>query len=230
MQHQPRGTAHRPRRIEMQVRDSGAGPGVGSAEAMDIVTRTDGIFHVRDLIPADLCRACIDLYGQDAHKRPGHTTSAAGERQLETEVKVSTDLDVGTEGAWQPLFAALHAAVNTVIEHIVTEFSALRAAPLQCTGYKIQHYQRNVGHFKWHFDAIGPGGWERQLAMIIYLNTVADGGETCFHRQALRVKPVAGSALFFPPFWTHMHCGEVPRSEDKYIISSFVRFALPGIA
>jgi hypothetical protein len=41
------------------------------------------------------------------------------------------------------------------------------------------------------------------------------------------VKPVAGDALFFPPFWTHMHCGEVPRSEDKYVISSFVSFVIP---
>jgi len=29
-------------------------------------------------------------------------------------------------------------------------------------------------------------------------------------------------------FWTHLHCGEIPKSGDKYVISSFVRFALPG--
>jgi hypothetical protein len=43
----------------------------------------------------------------------------------------------------------------------------------------------------------------------------------------LKVKPVAGDAVFFPTFWTHMHCGEIPRSEDKYIVSSFLRFDIP---
>jgi hypothetical protein len=100
--------------------------------------------------------------------------------------------------------------------------------PLQWAGYKLQHYRKGEGHFKWHFDALGAGAWDRQLAMIIYLNSVAEGGETCFHRQNLKVKPVAGDALFFPPFWTHMHCGEIPRSEDKYVISSFVSFVIPA--
>lgn len=196
---------------------------------MEIFTPSDSIFYVKDLVSQDLCRTCIETYERDARKRPGYTTSPGGERQLEAEVKVSTDLDVETEGVWAPVFAELHAAVTTVIQSILTQFSSLQVAPLQCTGYKIQHYKKDEGHFKWHFDALGRGGWERQLAMIIYLNSVEEGGETCFHRQALRIKPVAGNALFFPPFWTHMHCGEIPRSGDKYIISSFSRFVLPGM-
>lgn len=195
---------------------------------MEIFTPSDTIFYVKDLISQDLCHRCIELFRHDPRKHSGHTTSPHGERQLEVEVKVSTDLGVETEGTWAPVFAELHSAVTTVINGIAARFPALQVTPLQCTGYKIQHYKKNQGHFKWHFDALGPGGWERQLAMIIYLNSVEEGGETCFYRQDLKVKPVAGNALFFPPFWTHMHCGEIPRSGDKYIISSFVRFAIPG--
>jgi hypothetical protein len=196
---------------------------------MELFARNDSIFYVKDLISQDLCRTCIELYEHDSRKHAGHTTSAGGERQLEVEVKVSTDLAVETDGIWAPVFVELHSAVTTVIQSIAAQFSSLQVSPLQCTGYKIQHYKKNEGHFKWHFDAFGPGGWDRQLAVIIYLNSLDDGGETCFHRQDLKVKPVAGSALFFPPFWTHMHCGEIPRSGDKYIISSFIRFAIPGI-
>jgi hypothetical protein len=195
---------------------------------MDISAKSDSIFHVKDLVSQGLCHRCIDLYEHDPRKHAGYTTSAGGEKQLEVEVKVSTDLAVETGGVWTPIFLELHSAVTAVVQNIAARFSALQAAPLQCTGYKIQHYKRNEGHFKWHFDALGPGGWDRQLAVIIYLNSVEDGGETCFYRQDLKVRPVAGSALFFPPFWTHMHCGEVPRSGDKYIISSFIRFAIPG--
>ena len=197
---------------------------------MEIFTPSDTIFYVKDLISQDLCHRCIELFQHDPRKHSGFTTSPGGDRQLEVEVKVSTDLGVETDGVWTPVFAELHAAVTTVINSIVARNSALQVTPLQGTGYKIQRYKKNEGHFKWHFDALGPGGWERQLAMIIYLNSVEEGGETCFYRQDLKVKPVAGNALFFPPFWTHMHCGEIPRSGDKYVISSFVRFAIPGIA
>jgi 2OG-Fe(II) oxygenase superfamily len=196
---------------------------------MEISLRGDSIFHVQDLLPADLCRRCIELYEQDPRKHAGYTASAAGEQQLEAAVKVSTDLGIETEGVWQPIFTELHSAVTAVVQHISTQFSALQLAPLTCTGYKIQHYRKNTGHFKWHFDALGPGGWERQLAVIIYLNSIEDGGETSFYAQNLKIKPVAGQALFFPPFWTHMHCGEIPRSADKYVISSFIRFVLPGL-
>jgi len=194
---------------------------------MQILTPSDSIFYVKDLISQELCRRCIELYEHDARKHSGYTTSPGGERQLEADVKLSTDLDVETEGVWHPVFLELHSAVTAAVQNIATQCSALQLAPLQGTGYKIQHYRRSEGQFRWHFDALGPGGWERQLALIIYLNSVEEGGETRFHRQDLRVKPVAGNALLFPPFWTHMHCGEIPRSGDKYIISSFVRFVLP---
>lgn len=194
---------------------------------MEILANDACIFLVKALLPEDLCRRIIALYAQDPRKHPGYTTSPGGTRQLEQDVKISTDLDVETEGMWAPVFAELHAAVTLVVRSIAAGFPALQIAPLRCTGYKIQHYRRGEGHFKWHFDALGPGGWERQLAVVIYLNTVTEGGETSFHRQNLKYRPTAGDALFFPTFWTHLHCAEVPRSEDKYVISTFVRFDLP---
>jgi 2OG-Fe(II) oxygenase superfamily len=195
---------------------------------MEIFARDECIFYVKELLSEELCRAFIELYEHDPRKHAGYTAGAGGERQLEVNVKVSTDLDVETDGVWTAAFTELHSAVTTVILSIAAKFPSLQVAPLRCTGYKIQHYRQNQGHFKWHFDAIGPGAWDRQLALVIYLNSVADGGETCFHRQNLKIKPVAGDAVFFPTFWTHLHCGEVPRTGDKYVISSFIRFEIPG--
>jgi hypothetical protein len=195
---------------------------------MEIFARDECIFCVKELISQELCHTFIELYENNPRKHPGYTASPVGGKQLEANVKVSTDLEVETDGIWAVAFAELHSAVTTVILSIAAQFPSLQVAPLRCTGYKIQHYKRNEGHFKWHFDALGPGGWDRQLAVIVYLNSVAEGGETCFHRQNLKVKPVSGDALFFPTFWTHLHCGEMPKSGDKYVISSFIRFAIPG--
>jgi hypothetical protein len=194
---------------------------------MQIVAAPECIFYVRELLSIDLCRTLIENYQRDPNKRPGYTVDSRGEKISHDNVKVCTDLEIQDNGVWQTAHTELHTAVSRAVLGVAEQFPSLQVFPLSWTGYKIQHYKKNEGYFKWHFDALGPGAWERQIAMIIYLNSVADGGETCFHRQNLRVKPVAGDALFFPTFWTHMHCGEIARSEDKYIISSFVSFAIP---
>jgi 2OG-Fe(II) oxygenase superfamily len=195
---------------------------------MEIATVGESIFYVKQLLPSELCGAIIEEYSRDPRKHDGYAVSGRSDYKSLDAVKVSTDLGLEPEGAWAQPYTALHSAVSRAVSTLAAEFPSLQVFPLRCTGYKIQHYRRNEGHFDWHFDALGPGAWERQLAMVIYLNSVHDGGETCFHRQNLKLKPVAGDAVFFPTFWTHMHRGETPRSEDKYVISSFVCFAIPA--
>ena len=196
---------------------------------MQVFFANHDLFYVKDLLSQDLCRTILDLYGQDTRKQLGHVLRGRGEKEVENDIKASIDLVIPTEGEgpWAKVFPEINNAVNDAIDEIVAGVPALQIWPLWWTGYKIQHYPKNQGYFKWHFDAIGPGTWERQLAMVIYLNTVEEGGETTFQRQDAKVKPIAGDAVFFPTFWTHAHCGEVPVSEDKYIISSFVSFSIP---
>jgi hypothetical protein len=194
---------------------------------MEIVAAADCIFYVKELLSKDLCRTIIENYERDPRKHSGYTIGSRGEKKSYDDVKVSTDLGIENEGIWTAVHDELHLAVSRVVSSIAAQFPSLQVWPLRTTGYKIQHYKKDEGHFKWHFDALGPGAWDRQLAVIIYLNSLEGGGETCFHRQNMRVKPVVGDALFFPTFWTHMHCGEIPKSQDKYIISSFVTFAIP---
>jgi len=194
---------------------------------LEILIAGDCIFYVKELLPQELCRSAIESYERDPRRHPGYTLGSQGEKKAYDDVKVSTDLGIDNDGAWAAVHEALHQTVSRVVLSVAAQFPSLQVWPLRTTGYKIQHYKKNEGHFKWHFDALGPGAWERQLALVIFLNSVVAGGETCFHRQNLRVKPVAGDALLFPTFWTHMHCGEIPRSEDKYIVSSFVCFDIP---
>ncbi len=195
---------------------------------MEIVATTECIFYVKELLPKELCRTIIENFEREPGKHPGYTLGSHGEKRSEDPVKVSTDLGVPGEGVWTTAHDELHRCVSHVVLSIAAQFPSLQVWPLRTTGYKIQHYRKDAGLFRWHFDALGPGAWERQLAMVIFLNTVQQGGETCFHRQNLQFKPVAGDALFFPTFWTHMHCGETPRSEDKYIVSSFICFDIPA--
>lgn len=195
----------------------------------ELRTAGDCIFYVKELLSPELCRTVIENYQQDPRKRPGFTIGSRGEKKSYDDVKVSTDLDIINEGVWTAVHDELHQAVSRVVLSIAAQFPSLQIWSLRSTGYKIQHYRKDEGQFKWHFDALGPGAWDRQLALVIYLNSVEAGGETCFHRQNVKVRPVAGDAVVFPPFWTHMHCSEIPRSADKYIISSFVTFVIPAL-
>lgn len=193
----------------------------------EIIPAIESIFYVKQLLSSELCQTIIANYHRDPAKHPGYAISGDGNKRLHDDVKVSTDLVIPQQGAWAAAFEELNRAVDGTLRQLVAQLPSMQVWPLWWTGYKIQHYPKNQGHFKWHFDAVGPGTWHRQMAMVIYLNAVRDGGETCFHRQNLRIKPVAGDAIFFPTFWTHAHCGEIPRSEDKYVITSFISFVIP---
>jgi len=197
---------------------------------MEILPAVECIYYVKELLPKELCREIIEQFERDPSKHPGYTIGSHGEKKAADPVKASTDLGIPNDAIWAKVHDELHRTVSLAVASIAAQFPSLQVWPLRTTGYKIQHYAKGTGYFRWHFDALGPGAWERQLAMIIYLNSVEQGGETCFHRQDLQFRPVAGDALFFPTFWTHMHCGETPRSEDKYVVSSFVCFDIPGSA
>ena len=95
------------------------------------------------------------------------------------------------------------------------------------TGYQIQKYNKNEGRYFWHSDSnntfmddkrtmLG----ERTLTFLFYLNDVEDGGETLFHN--FKVRPKKGRLLFFPSTWSYYHSGNIPISDDKYIITGWI--------
>jgi hypothetical protein len=47
------------------------------------------------------------------------------------------------------------------------------------------------------------------------------GGETEITGY-IKIKPKTGSLLLFPATWTYPHCGKMPISNDKYIITGWV--------
>lgn len=88
----------------------------------------------------------------------------------------------------------------------------------------IKRYRANAGErFQPHFDALDEKAG-RYLVFLWYLNDVEDGGETEFCNLGLRVQARTGRLLMFPPYWMFQHAGLAPRSNDKYIISTYLMF------
>jgi hypothetical protein len=94
---------------------------------------------------------------------------------------------------------------------------------------QVQRYvQGSGGYPHWHSEVYPLDAscepLHRVLAFQFYLNDVAEGGETEFFYQERKVASKAGRMVIFPSGFTHTHRGNVPRSSDKYIITSWVLF------
>ncbi|MDR7333325.1 2OG-Fe(II) oxygenase [Roseateles asaccharophilus] len=159
------------------------------------------------------CRAVIERFDSDEGKRQGRIGGPGQAAQAE-QVKRSWDLEIRHDGDWQEIFQRIHPRIQAFI---------LQSFDLQATGYKIQMYLRGDGHFRWHAHSVGGNTGDRVVAMVLYLNDVARGGETEFFHQGLKIQPRAGQLVLFPAGWNYMHCGHVPESGDKYVISTFIR-------
>lgn len=92
-----------------------------------------------------------------------------------------------------------------------------------------QKYQAGEGGYPyWHSENYPQkphnDALHRMLLFMFYLNDVDDGGETDFFYQDLSIKPKAGRMVIAPAYFTHTHRGNVPVSNDKYILTSWVLF------
>jgi hypothetical protein len=84
-------------------------------------------------------------------------------------------------------------------------------------GLQVTQYQSGQ-HFLSHEDAFPvqlaqeETGFQRVATLLIYLNDVDQGGETCFDLLNVAVKPRKGGALLFFPAFTDGECASDPRT------------------
>ena len=119
----------------------------------------------------------------------------------------------------------IYNAIKVPISMYIERYDWLKSCnDLKDTGYLWQGYKKGEGFYKEHIDG---EPWSlhvrnRVLAIVAYVNTVEEGGETYFRHQNISVKPVKGSVCIFPTSWVYPHQAMVPLSSDKLILSSFV--------
>lgn len=89
---------------------------------------------------------------------------------------------------------------------------------------KLQRTLPGQGYHIWHAEACTRELSNRILAFIVYLNDVEEGGETEFLYQRRRVKPTKGTCVLWPASFTHVHRGNPPLSNEKYVLTGWVEF------
>ena len=89
---------------------------------------------------------------------------------------------------------------------------------------KIQKTDIGEGFHEWHCEKASINDRNRLLAFMVYLNNIEEGGETEFLYQHKRIKPEQGKLLIWPSQFTHVHRGNPPLSNTKYILTGWVEY------
>ncbi|HJU07887.1 MAG TPA: 2OG-Fe(II) oxygenase [Rhodanobacteraceae bacterium] len=168
-----------------------------------------------------LCRRMIESFDQLARFQMRNSRGAIKALQSSawTELNVSKVADASFEALFREQVFEYLARYN---ERVRLTLPIPQRARLE--NLRIKRYLAIEGdRFEPHFDALDYS-CNRYMVFLWYLNDVAEGGETEFCDLGLRVEARAGRLLMFPPYWMYQHAGLPPRSNDKYIISTYLLF------
>jgi len=92
------------------------------------------------------------------------------------------------------------------------------------TVFMLQRYIMNEGKYVYHhdFSVDFKNKKNRIITYLWYLNDVEEGGETDFPDINIKVKPETGKLILFPATWDFPHCGKMPISSNKYIVTGWL--------
>ena len=183
------------------------------------------LIRVIDVLPPHYCRHLIEKFERSRAEQTAGAAVDAGWNKADRMT------------GWRELNLSAHpdhwereiATFTCVVDAVAKEYQRLvgqtlpqnyRLGPL-----RIKKYEAAQGHrFAPHTDANSMRDAPRFLALLFYLNTVAEGGETEFIHLNVVVPPTAGSVMVFPPFWMYPHAGRTPRSSDKYVLGTYLHY------
>ena len=194
-------------------------------EVADHLTFKDLIWIKPESITRPQCASCIEWFwnNDDLHQQG----QVYGGDDSITNASLHTNLDrKNTIQAYPSPDDPISDFMTEVMTDGWKEYSKTlptpQGQPMSFSDYSVRVYYKGQGKFLEHVDQSAGPNVIRTFGIILYLNTVDDGGETDFMDYKLKIKPEAGKLVIFPCNYLFRHEGTVPLSEDKYIITSFL--------
>jgi 2-oxoglutarate-Fe(II)-dependent oxygenase superfamily protein len=174
-----------------------------------------------DALPREFCEQMVRSFNNLArfHVRNGRGYRQGLEDSSWTELDVTPLTDAGFHGFFMHQIDQYLARYNSELELTIPIPPTSKYAELRMKRYAANGEEK----FQPHFDSINQVA-NRYLVFLWYLNDVDDGGETEFVDLGVKVQARTGRLLIFPPYWMYQHAGLVPRSSDKYIVSTYMLF------
>ena len=182
-------------------------------------------FINKNSISKEICNEIIQLFENSKHKHDGATAGGVNKN-----VKDTTDLVIDkNDSEWKEIYTLLENELQRNTRRYVEkadnnnkdlkEFKRFQGS-LSFETIQVQKYVKNTGKYIYHHDGRIHENRARKITFLWYLNDITDGGETEF--QDFKVRPEAGKLILFPALWTYPHRGNVPISDDKYIMTGWL--------
>ncbi|HEX3771250.1 MAG TPA: 2OG-Fe(II) oxygenase [Polyangiaceae bacterium] len=175
-----------------------------------------------------ICDGMVEFFETcDAFERAPGVVGSTNGPMLDKQYKDSLDLFVDIRMKDARLQRYVDALLEVIEVYKKKYTFAFTSAPWAIEpGLSIQRYPPKGGFVVWHTERTSAMSHcvYRHLAFMTYLNDVAEGGETEFYYQDLRVKPRKGLSLIWPVDWTHTHRGVPAPNEVKTITTGWIRF------
>jgi hypothetical protein len=173
-----------------------------------------------DALDADTCHRAIEFFERSSTKIPSGTGVSGIVHAARRSQGVH--LDAQSDG---PLFQAVLTGLQRSIATYMGKYEELRRQPSVFEAFGIYRYQNESEGYDWHSDGMDPGLRYRSVSVVLYLNSVTQGGETEFLYQKRKITAQEGTIVLFPSGWTHIHRGCPPRSGPKYVLVTWARYA-----
>lgn len=181
----------------------------------------------KDCLSKNMCNKIIEIFENNEKKTEGKTFIG-----VDKNIKDTTDLhsnNLNDHHEWKIMETIIRKELNCKLDNYYFDinngdYSNPLFVPYPYTedsGFQIQKYNQNEGFYKFHNDFHLIEDKFRTLTYLYYLNDVIDGGETEFY-NGLKIKPEQGKLLLFPSLWTYTHKGNIPISNDKYILTGWI--------
>jgi len=177
-------------------------------------------------ITKEECNKAIKLY-EDQNKFNNTVNRISGEKASILN-KQDQQFFAGGENIdvwWQslkPMMFNYDLAWNHYVKNTGAD-EAYDGGPFHFTQLKIQKTLPTEGYHIWHIEH--NKGWDneaRAFVFSVYLNDVAEGGETEFLHFSKRVQPKTGRIVIWPAAFPYLHRGNPPLSGEKYILTSWM--------
>lgn len=192
---------------------------------MEIELRDDHIGVFKNALPEDLIDSYINFYKQNEKQGLVYPRQFDFHDVADTQIDLITDtfsMNVPynsrpfIENFFKniyPIYCKKYSILNELQKHSIYDI-------------KIQKTIPGEGYHSWHVENSSLALRNRLMAFMVYLNDVKEGGETEFLHQKCRFKPERNTLLIWPANYTHVHRGNSPLSNDKYIITGWVEYGV----
>lgn len=118
-----------------------------------------------------------------------------------------------------------YSTLHQYYQMYVEKYAILKeVSPHSAKGMCVQRTGPHQGYHLWHVENSGNFSQSRAVAYTLYLNDVAEGGETEYLYQGIKTKPETGKLIFWPSGWTHPHRGNPIYTGYKYIITGWYTY------